>query len=176
MDPSEALEAKIHEKVNRLEKFAGHITSCRVTVDQSHKRHHQGKLFSVTVDITLPGKEIVITRHTDANHAHEDVYVALRDSFDSARRKLEDYVRKIRGKVKLHQTPPHGRIKELFPYEDYGVIETADGREIYFHRNSVIDEDFNKLTEGASVHFNEELGENGPQASTVHVEGKHHII
>jgi len=175
MDTSEALEAKIRKKMEHLEKFAKHITSCRVTIDQKHKRHHQGKLFSVTLDITLPGKEIVITRHPDEHHAHEDVYVALRDAFDSARRKLEDYVRKIRGKVKIHKTAPHGKIKELFPYEDYGVIETPDGREVYFHRNSVIDENFNNLTEGKSVRFSEEMGDDGPQASTVHVEGKHHV-
>lgn len=176
MDPSEALEAKIREKMEHLETFSEHITSCRVTIDQEHKRQHQGNLFSVKIDITLPGNEIVVTRHPDEHHAHEDVYVALRDTFDSARRKLEDYVRKIRGKVKVHETPPHGKIKELFPHEDYGVIETSDGREIYFHRNSIIDKDFNHLTEGASVHFSEEMGDNGPQASTVHIEGKHHVI
>ena len=176
MEPSEALEAKIQEKMQHLEKFSEHITGCRVTVDQENKRHHQGKLFSVKLDITLPGREIVITRHPEQNHAHEDVYVTLRDSFDAAKRQLEDYVRKIRGKVKTHETSPHGRIKALFPYEDYGVIETPDGREIYFHRNSVIDDDFNNLSEGESVHFSEEMGDNGPQASSVHVEGKHHVI
>lgn len=174
MDTSDALEAKIREKAQSLEKFAEHITSCRVTIDQEHKRQHQGNLFSVKLDITVPKKEIVVTRHPDKHHAHEDVYVALRDTFDAARRQLEDYVRKLRGKVKTHETPPHGKIKELFPYENYGVIETPDGREIYFHRNSVVDEDFNALSEGASVHFSEVMGDNGPQASTVHVEGKHH--
>jgi cold shock CspA family protein len=70
---------------------------------------------------------------------------------------------------------PHGKIKELFPYEDYGLIETSDGREIYFHRNSILEGDFDKLEAGDSVHFTEEKGEQGPQASTVHVEGKHHV-
>lgn len=176
MDVSEALEMKIREKMQHLEKFADHITGCHVTIDQEHKRHQQGKLFSIKLDITIPGSEIVISRHPDQHHAHEDVYVALNDAFNAAARKLEDYVRKLRGKVKTHESAPHGKIKELFPYEDYGVIETPDGREIYFHRNSVVDEDFSKLTEGTTVHFSEEMGDNGPQASTVHVEGKHHVI
>jgi ribosomal subunit interface protein len=176
MEPSEALEAKIREKMEHLEKFHEHITSCRITIDQEHKRQNQGKLFSVKLDITLPGNEILITRHPDQHHAHEDVYVALRDTFDSARRKLEDHVRKLRGKVKVHETSPYGKIKQLFPYENYGVIETPDGREIYFHRNSVIDENFKNLTEGENVRFGEEMGDNGPQASAVHVERKHHVI
>lgn len=70
---------------------------------------------------------------------------------------------------------PHGHIRELFPNQDYGLIEAFDGREIYFHRNSVVDEDFDKLCEGDRVHFSEEMGENGPQASSVHVEGKHQV-
>lgn len=176
MDPSEAMEAKIREKAEKLDKFADHIMSCRVTVDQEHKHKSQGKLFSIKVDITVPGNEIVITRHPDKHHAHEDPYVALRDAFDSAKRQLEDYVRKQRGKVKMHETAPHGKVKALFPYEDYGVIETPDGREIYFHRNSVVNKDYDTLNEGDSVRFSEEMGDNGPQASTVHVEGKHHVI
>jgi len=175
MEPSEALEAKIREKAQKLEQFAEHIMSCRVTIDMEHKHHKQGKLFGVKIDITVPGTEIIADRHPDKHHAHEDVYVALRDAFDASRRQLEDYVRIQRGKVKAHETLPHGQIKELFPYEDYGLIETSDGREIYFHRNSVIDADFDNLSEGDSVHFSEEMGEEGPQASTVHIEGKHHV-
>ena len=175
MDTSEALEAKIREKVATLERFADHITSCRVTVESPHQHHQQGNLFNIKVDITLPGNEIVVDRHPEKHHAHEDPYVALRDAFNAAQRQIEDYIRKQRGKVKKHDVPPHGRIKQLFPYEDYGVIETGDGREIYFHRNSVVETDFDKLVEGDSVHFNEEAGADGPQASTVHVEGKRHV-
>ena len=175
METSEALEAKIREKVDMLERFAEHITSCRVTVEAPHQNQQQGNLFNIKVDITLPGHEIVAARHPDKHQAHQDPYVALRDAFNAARRQLEDYVRKRKGNVKTHEVPPHGRVKTLYPHEDYGVIETPDGREIYFHRNSVLETDFDKLQEGDSVHFNEEMGDNGPQASSVHVEGKHHV-
>ena len=176
MEHSDALETKIREKAQKLEQFAEHIMSCRVTVDLEHKHHHQGNLFGVKIDITLPDAEIIADRHPDKHHAHEDVYVALRDAFDAARRQLEDYVRKQRGKIKRHETAPHGTIKKLFPYEDYGLIETSDGREIYFHRINVVDNNFDNLAEGDSVHFSEEMGDEGPQASTVHIEGKHHVI
>ncbi|MFO7602799.1 MAG: HPF/RaiA family ribosome-associated protein [Gammaproteobacteria bacterium] len=175
METSEALEARIREKARSLERFADHIMSCRVTVEAPHQHQQQGNLFSIKIDITLPGGEIVAARHSDKHHAHEDPYVALRDAFNAARRQLEDYLRKRRGKVKTHAQPPHGRVKQLFPFNDYGVIETADGREIYFHRNSVIETEFDKLEEGSLVHFNEEMGDDGPQASSVHVEGKHHV-
>jgi ribosomal subunit interface protein len=175
MEPSDALEAKIREKVQKIEQFTEHIMSFRVTIDQQHKHHHQGRLFSVKINITVPGNEIVVDRHPDNHHAHEDVYVALADAFDACRRQLKDYLKKRRGKVKTHEAMPRGRISKLSPYEDYGLIETPDGREIYFHRNSIVDEDFDKLSEGDSVRFSEEMGEEGPQGSTVHIEGKHHV-
>ena len=176
MESSDAIEAKIREKADKLERFADQIMRCRVVVEAPHKHHHKGKLYRVKIDMTLPGDEIVVSHDPGDDQAHEDVYVAIRDTFDAARRQLEDFVRRQRHKVKLHQAIPHGRIKNIFPIEDYGVIETPDGREIYFHRNSVLEADFDKLEVGASVHFSEEMGEKGPQASTVHIEGKHHPV
>ncbi|NOQ78311.1 MAG: 30S ribosomal protein S30 [Gammaproteobacteria bacterium] len=176
MDSSDAVEAKIRERAEKLERFAENITSCRVIVESPHKHHHRGQLYSVKIEITLPSEEIIVSHHPEQNHSHEDIYVALRDAFNAARRQLEDYVRLRHNKVKLHEPASHGRIKELFPSKDYGLIETPDGREIYFNRNSVINADFDKLETGASVHFSEEMGEQGPQASTVHIEGKHHRV
>lgn len=175
MDPSDAVEAKIRERAAKLDHFAQYIMSCRVAIEAPHRHHHTGGLYHVRIDITLPGEEIVVSREPDLHHAHEDVYVALRDAFDAARRKLEDHVRRQRGKVKSHEVPDHGRIHELFPEMDYGTIQTPDGREIYFHRNSVLDTEFEKLEVGTEVRFAEEQGERGPQASSVHLVGKHHV-
>jgi ribosomal subunit interface protein len=98
IEHSEALETHIRDKANKLEEFCKQITSCRVVVEMPHKHHHQGKQFNVRIDIGVPGNEIVVNR----DH-HEDVYVALRDAFDAAKRQLEDYVRKIRGDIKTHE-------------------------------------------------------------------------
>src|SRR3972149_7752854 len=97
VEHSEALEAHIRDKVKKLEEFFEHIMSCRVVVEMPHKHHHQGKQFNVRIDIGVPGSEIVV------NHDHaEDVYVALRDTFDAAKRRLEDYAHKLRGDIKTH--------------------------------------------------------------------------
>jgi ribosomal subunit interface protein len=98
MEHSEALEARIREKAQKLDEFFNHIMSCRVVVEMPHKHHHQGKQFNVRIDIGVPGNEIVVNR----DHA-EDVYVALRDAFSAAKRQLEDYARKVRGDVKTHE-------------------------------------------------------------------------
>lgn len=176
MEPSPALEARIRELAAKLDRYAQEIMSFRVVVEAPHKHHHQGSLFSVHIDITLPGGEIVVTRDQHDKHAHEDAHVALRDAFNAAARQLEQRVQRLRRDVKEHEVMPHGRIRELFPMQDYGRIETSDGRDIYFHRNSVVNESFDRLDIGMPVHFSIEEGENGPQASSVLIEGQHHVV
>lgn len=176
MKHSDAIEANVIEKAQKLERFSKDIIGCQVVIEAPNKRHRHGNLFHINIEVTLPGSEIVASKHSDQHHAHEDVYVAIRDAFDAVRRQLQDVVRKQRGDVKVHPTPPHGTIKELFPMMDYGVIETPDSREIYFHRNSLLNIDFDELNIGDNVHFTEHMGENGPQASSVHLEGKHHTV
>lgn len=173
MESSVAIEDRIHERVQALERFYAPLMSCRVAVELHHRHHHQGNLFHVRVDLKVPDSEIVANREPSEHHAHEDVYVAIRDAFDAVRRQLEDYVRRRRGAVKEHEAPPHGRVAELYP--DYGKIETTEGKLVYFHKNSVVDTTFDKLDIGTEVRFVEEMGELGPQASTVHPIGKHHV-
>jgi len=98
VEHSEALETHIRDKAKKLDEFFSHIMSCRVVVGVPHKHHTQGKQFNVRIDIGVPGSEIVVNRDHD-----EDVYVALRDAFDAAKRQLEDYARKHRGDVKTHE-------------------------------------------------------------------------
>lgn len=159
---SEAAEATIREKAAKLEEFYNRITSCCVTVEAPHKHHHKGIIYNVRIDITVPGEEILINRQ-----GNEDLYVAIRDSFDAARRRLEDYARKQRGQVKTHETQPHGMVIKLFPEGGYGFLLGQGNYEIYFHRNAVLDNAFDRLKVGTKVRYVEEMGENGPQASTV---------
>jgi ribosomal subunit interface protein len=159
---SEAIEATISEKAAKLDRFYERIMSCRIVVEASQRRQHQGKLFCVRIDITVPGKELAVTREE-----HEDIYVAIRDAFDNASRRLEEHARKQRGVVKTHETQPVGRIVRIMPEQDYGFILTFDNREIYFHRNSVLDGDFSRLKIGIEVAFVEEQGQDGPQAARV---------
>ena len=177
MDSSDAVAARIRERAEELERFFDRIMSCRVVVECRHPRRQQGNLFRVRVDLKVPGREIVVGRDPAAHHAHEDVYVAIRDAFDTTRRLLEDYVREARGDVKLHAVPDHGRIARLLPEQSCGFILSADGNEIYFHRNSVMNGGFDKLAVGDEVRFVAQDTESaeGPQASTVVPLGKHHL-
>lgn len=166
---SEALDAHIREKAAKLEQFYPQLIGCRVVVELPHKHKHQGKQFAVRIDLTVPGSEIVINRDQS-----EDVYVALRDAFDAARRKLEDYARRQRGDVKNHEMPVRGRVARLFPEEGYGFIVTTEGDEVYFSSDNLVNVGFDDLKPGEEVQFIEESAQEGVQAKRVSV-GKHHI-
>lgn len=176
LEPSLPVEQNIRERAEKLDQFYDQIMSCRVMVEAQHKHHHQGNTYHVRIDMTVPGDELVVSRDPGKDHAHEDVYVAIRDAFDAARRQLEDFNRRQRQDVKSHEMPAHGQVAMLNREEGYGMIETPDGREVYFHRNSILNEEFDKLEVGAKVRFAEEMGEQGPKASTVRVEGKSHVV
>ena len=98
----------------------------------------------------------------------------IRDAFDAVRRQLEDYTRRRRQDVKSHPVARTARVSKLFPAQDYGFLETPDRRQVYFHRNSLIDVDFAHLDIGTEVAYVEEQGEQVPQAARVTV-GKHHV-
>jgi ribosomal subunit interface protein len=167
---SDAVETRIREKIEKLDRFHERVMSCRVTVESPQQRKHQGKLYSVHIDMKVPGGgELVVNRIQN-----EDIYVAIRDAFNAVARQLEDHVRRQRGDVKTHDVPHVGRVHQLFPAQGYGFIETPDRREIYFHRNSVAQPGYDRLEIGTEVEFVEEVGNEGPQARMVSL-GKHHV-
>lgn len=176
MDASPAIEARIREKAAALERFSDRITGCRVRVEKEHRHHHKGNLFRVRVELDSPGKELAVTHTGPRDHAHEDVYVAIRDAFDAAVRQLEDHVRERGGKVKAHEVPLHGAVRMVDREGGFGFVETALG-EVYFHRNSVIESAFDRLEPGAEVRLEvaERESEEGWQATTVRLIGKHHL-
>lgn len=176
LESSAAVEARIRERADKLEKFCDRVMRCRVMVEAPHKHHHKGNLYHVRIDVTVPGEEIVVKRSPDEHHAHEDIYVAIRDAFNSVSRQLEDYMRRRRGEVKTREPVLHGRIVELQSDQDFGRLSTPDGRLVYFHRNSLINADFDHLKVGTEVRFHEEQGEAGPQATSISVIGKHHPV
>jgi ribosomal subunit interface protein len=94
MDRSEAVEARIQELAAKLERVFEPVIRCDVMVETPHRHQQKGRQFHVRVRLTVPGGEIVASHDPGSDGAHEDVYVALRDAFNAAKRQLEDYARK----------------------------------------------------------------------------------
>jgi cold shock CspA family protein/ribosome-associated translation inhibitor RaiA len=173
MERSPTLEAKILDRAKKLDKFARHIMSCRVVVEPLGRHRLHGNQYEVRIDITLPEGEVVATREPSEHKEYKDIRIAIRDAFDSAARELKEHVRLRRGAVKAHARFPHAHVSKLVPDQDDGLMSTPERREIYFHRNSVSNEAFDRLDIGTEVAFVEEEGDQGPQASTVKRVGRH---
>jgi cold shock CspA family protein/ribosome-associated translation inhibitor RaiA len=168
IDLSDPTKDDLRRRAEKLDTFFDRIMRCKVTVEVPHRYKKQAMNaveYNIRIDMTVPGREIAIKNKPD-----KDLDIAIREAFEAAQRKLEDYVRKLRGDIKHREGSPHGVISSVFPDEGYGFLSTDDGREIYFHQNSVLENKFKNIKAGSLVRYKEEEGEKGPQASTVVLE------
>lgn len=160
------LEADLRRRAARLERFFDRITSCRIAVERPSFHHNEGGPYRVRLDITVPGSNLV------ADKQAEDLNVAIRDAFQAAERQVEEFSQRIRGEVKTQVGPPEGTVLRLFKEDGFGFLEGADGAEVYFHRNAVLEPGFDDLDVGMRVRYAETQGIEGPQASTVSLVGR----
>jgi cold shock CspA family protein/ribosome-associated translation inhibitor RaiA len=173
---SKVIESAIEEAAARLEAYHDRITSCHVVVDQPHRHHKEGNLFQVRIDLKMPGSELVVKREISGSLTSGDLLTVIQAAFDEMQQRMEESVNRRRGFVKTHENPARARVVRLFPEAGYGFLETGDGREVFFHQNSVLDRGFKHLSVGTEVSFVEELGEKGAQASTVRMVGRHNHV
>jgi len=103
MHPSEPIAARIRDRAARLDRHHGRVMGCRVVVEAPHRHHRRGHLYHVRVDLTVPSGELLVTRDPAEHHAHKDVLVAVRDAFDAATRRLQDFARRQSGRTKSHE-------------------------------------------------------------------------
>ena len=172
--PPEPVRQSIESHIAALEKRFGRIIACRVAIEMPSGRHRTGGLHQVRIHLALPnGKTVDVDRVANNDERLADAGFAVNDAFKRARRRLQDQVRRMQGEVKAHEPEPIGTVISIDTAGDYGFLEAPDGREIYFHRNSVLNDAFASLKVGARVAFFEEAGDKGPQASTVKISGKH---
>jgi cold shock CspA family protein/ribosome-associated translation inhibitor RaiA len=169
MESSPSVEAQVRRRAEELQQFSDRVSACKVMLEAANRRHRQGTIYHVRVDLAVPGGNVVVNREPGEDHAHEDLHVAVRDAFDAARRRLQDHMRRLDGRTKVHEAPSVGRIARVFAERNYAFLESEDGQEIYVHRNAVVGGSFDRLKVGDRVRYvaDPEEGEQGPQASTV---------
>lgn len=90
MEPSAAVEQRVRERAERLQRLNDRISQCNVVIQAPHNHRHKGKLYEIRIQLQTPGAEVVVNREGNQDHAHEDIYVAVRDAFDAAERQLAD--------------------------------------------------------------------------------------
>ncbi|MGF1515136.1 MAG: HPF/RaiA family ribosome-associated protein [Elainellaceae cyanobacterium] len=171
VERSEAIDALIQEKVEKLEEACDHISHCSIVVERAHVRPDSGSPFRVRIDLTVPpGHEIVAEKSPDQGVQYMPLDAVIREAFDAARRQLVELNERQTGQVKTHpQQVVAGIVTTLFPEENYGFIKTPVEADIYFNRNSVLNDDFDRVELGTGVQFFRVEAEDGPRASSVKI-------
>lgn len=174
VEKTDAIEALVQEKVAKLEEACDHISSCRVAIEKPHDHPRSGSPYRVRIDLKVPpGHEVVADSNPGEGIQYTELETVIRDAFDAALRQLKELNERQHQKVKTHEMQEMvALVTQLFPEEGYGFIKTLDGEEIYFHANSVLHNDFDRLEIGTGVQFFVEQGEQGPQATTVKIVDK----
>jgi cold shock CspA family protein len=171
VDRSEAIEELVREKVGKLEQVCNYMSSCRVAIEQPHRRRRTGDSYLVRLNVTVPpGHEVVVKQESKPDDSPRELHAAVREAFDVARRQLKDLVERQRDEVKVHEEQQvTALVSELYPEDGWGLLRTPEGREIYFQRNAVINQEFDRLAIGTGVRYVEQMGEKGPRATTVQI-------
>lgn len=167
----ERLDELVREKAAKLEEVCDSLTSCRVMIEKAHESKTSGSPWHVRIDMhAAPGHELVAKNKAGDGLASDRLPTIIRDVFSTARRELRKLAEQQHGRVKSHPDQNAAAVvDELFPDENYGFLRTIDGDTIYFHRNSVLHGQWDRLREGIGVRYVVEQGEKGPQASTVQI-------
>lgn len=173
LDSSPWVETEIRQRVDRLAARYRHLNGCRVSVEKLHNQHRTGNLFEVHIVLSVPGRELAVSREPQkakTRYANPDIRTSLRDAFAAAERQLEWF----KGQLREDTSAPTasaiaGKVLLIEPGADHGYLETATGTQLYFHRDSVTNARFEDLRPGDLVHYVEEEGDMGPVATKVRV-------
>ena len=174
VEKTDALEDLIREKAAKLDQVCDNLISCRVIVEKPQQNQQTGSPYRVVIDMRVPpGHELVVQHKAVEGSIRDSLPKIIRNTFDSARRQLKELMERERNKVKIHpEQQLMAVVVRLFREQGYGFIRGIDGQEFYFHRNSVLHDDFDRLEIGTGVRFIGESGVQGPQASTVEIVDK----
>ncbi len=170
------IEVLVRREAAKLERYGCKLVSCRVAVEEPQRHQRAGNRYRVRLDLGagLMRPIVVIREPGDAN-MHDKLRTIVLGAFRAARRQLQSQSRRLRGDTRV-PVEPRGLVERLMPgssaHEGYGFLRTRDGRQIYFHRRSVLHDGFERRAIGTEVRLEEEDGSDGPQASTVQIVSK----
>ena len=176
LEKTTAIQSLVEEKIAKLEQFCDYMNSCRVVIEKNNDHPSSGSPYRVSIDITIPhGREIAVVQNPHTGKQYPPLEAVIRDAFEAARRQIISITTEQKGERKVHpEQQVSAMVTKLFAEQGYGFLkEISTGKEIYFHRNSVTNDDFDRLAVGSGVRYKETMGEMGPQATTVQLLDPH---
>jgi cold shock CspA family protein/ribosome-associated translation inhibitor RaiA len=180
VESSPQAEEEIRTRVADLERLYERLISCRVRVERPAVNPSNTIPPVVHIELGLPGRKHFLVSHEPEHllrkYKHPDLHHAIVEAFRLAERQLLAIkeLRNSRSKKNGQHDSSNqslGQVAEITPEQDFGFLMTKEGSLLYFHRNSLLNGDFDRLERGDEVHYVEDMGDTGPIATKVRVKG-----
>jgi ribosome-associated translation inhibitor RaiA len=177
VDKPEWAETMILDSIAKLEQIYDRLIACRVRVDQRQDNAKHTIPPVVRIEMRLPGRKDLVVAHEPDHLQREfqapDLRTAITEAFRIAQDRLAEHKDRLADHtaVARHEAANEflGQIAEMHPEQDHGFMLTKEGGLLYFHRNSLLSGDFDRLKRGEEVTYVEEVGDTGPIATKVRV-------
>ncbi|SFI52980.1 HPF/RaiA family ribosome-associated protein [Albimonas pacifica] len=168
LDASPAVQALIDRRIAALERISDRIVGCELTLEAAQHRRRHGNEVKVRLTLRMPGPDLTFEREVAHGDLQEDVILAVDQAFGAAETRLKKR-RQVMGRVEVkdHPSVHHGEVMVLARELDHGFIRSDDGREVYFEREDLSPQDWERLTEGARLRFRIRDHDAGPYAAAV---------
>lgn len=165
----EEWEEKINEEITRIKShYLDIVHHLRISIIAA--THHRLGAFTIKAVSSVPDDTIVVTKDGEL------VIPLIVEVFDDLNRRLREYNRRRQHLMRRKAPGAMGTVYRIIPEGDYGFIQSADGREVYFHKNALKNVSYEDIREGDLVEFCMEDGEKGPQATWVRLKGRRTVI
>ena len=123
---SEWIEAYVTERLEKLDRLASGITSCRLTLTREQCSHHQGNLYSVLVEVRLPPHhDLAVKKQQAIKESVTQLHALITQGFEAIERKLQKTVEQRRNDGKdLERVSRNRRNRDAAA--DWGARERAE--------------------------------------------------
>ena len=96
IDHSDEIESECIKHFAKIEQLTDRITSCHIVVSARQSDRSRNEFHNYHLTLHVPGTEIVVTHDAEEIHSKEDDHRALRDTFDRARHRLDEFMERRR--------------------------------------------------------------------------------
>lgn len=165
LDPSPAVEMVVARRTEKLEQIFDRIIGCDVSLEAPDRRKRHGRTLRAHLVVHLPGPDLSVDRTVAQGSAQKDLMLAVNRAFSVAEKLLKQHKKVMGGlEVKHHAPVLQGEIALLERELGHGWLRANDGREVYFQKDALTGDDWNRLSVGTRIRFREMQGEKGPFA------------
>jgi ribosome-associated translation inhibitor RaiA len=97
------VEKYVTERLKKLDRYAGGITSCHVKLSREQSSHHKGNRYSCMVEVRVPPQhDLAAKKQLDIRDMRIQLPALIRQAFSALEQQLKKTASRRRGDEKTH--------------------------------------------------------------------------